>query len=638
MCGIAGILSYQKNFNILRWLHNASQLLQHRGNDDDGITLFSHHQTYCTKINHPLSHHPALPYLQHIQYPDIPTTDFHLGLLHRRLSILDLSEYGHQPMCNEDASVWITYNGEIYNYKHLRGTLEQQGFRFFSNTDTEVVLKAYLHYGKSFVRYLNGMWAFCIYDIRKKELFLSRDRIGVKPLYYVHSKELFAFASEQKVFLKTHLIPFEINQKALSKYLLGNLLEYEEEGIFRHIKELQPGETIIVNTNDLQIKKERYFLLEDLLSNNEIQDEQNIISNTKNLVSTSIREHLQSDVPVAVALSGGIDSSVIASITAQHTQQLHTFSIVYPQNASINESPFVTTLNKKLGSIPHLITPTPESFFQDIDELLYSQDIPIWSTSTYNQFVLMREVKNQYIKVILSGQGSDELFAGYQHHYVAYWLSLLKNFQLKSLFLHLSKSTTFLSNPYSLLIKSVIKNFYPHQHILASKFISKDIIQQYSNNKDHFIHSNLNTELIRDLSYRRLKAFLKCEDRCSMWHSVESRLPFSDDITLLNYAFQIPAHLKLKNGISKYILREAFKNELPESIYERKDKKGFDAPLKEWLLLKEKDVLHEIKNNIPDIINIQATNKINTFKELSDNEVQILFKLFLIARWKDLWK
>ncbi|GIV29514.1 MAG: asparagine synthetase B [Bacteroidia bacterium] len=638
MCGIAGILSYQKNFNIPRWLHSASQLLQHRGNDDDGITLFSNNTSYCSKISHPLSHHPTLPYLQHTPYPDIPTTDFHLGLLHRRLSILDLSEYGHQPMCNEDASVWITYNGEIYNYKRLRNTLEQTGFHFFSNTDTEVVLKAYLHYGKNFVRYLNGMWAFCIYDTQTKELFLSRDRIGVKPLYYVYSQDLFAFASEQKVFLKTGLIPFEINQKALSKYLLDNVLEYEEEGIFRHIKELQPGENLIVNINNLQIKKEKYFLLENLLSTTEAQDEQSIIYNTKNVVSTSICEHLQSDVPVAVALSGGIDSSVIASIAAQYTGQLHTFSIVYPQNTSIDESPFITELNKKPGSIPHLITPTPENFFQDIDELLYSQDIPIWSTSTYNQFLLMKEVKKNNIKVILSGQGSDELFAGYQHHYVAYWFSLLKKFQLKNLLLHLSKSNSFLSNSYSLFVKSIIKNFYPHQRILSSKFISRDILRQYPDDKDHWIHSDLNTELIRDLSYRRLKAFLKCEDRCSMWHSVESRLPFSDDITLLKYAFQIPAHLKLKNGTSKYVLREAFKNELPKSIYERKDKKGFDAPLKEWLLLKEKDILHEIKTNALDIINIRTLNKINTFKELSDHETKILFKLFLMSRWKKIWK
>ncbi|RME18789.1 MAG: asparagine synthase (glutamine-hydrolyzing), partial [Bacteroidetes bacterium] len=578
MCGIAGILSYQKSINIPRWLHNASQLLQHRGNDDDGITLFSNNNTYCSKISHPLSHHPMLPYLQHIPYSDIPTIDVYLGLLHQRLSILDLSEYGHQPMCNEDGTVWITYNGEIYNYKQLRRMLEQQGFHFFSNTDTEVVLKAYLYYGKNFVRYLNGMWAFCIYDTKTKEIFLSRDRIGVKPLYYIYSSNLFAFASEQKVFLKTRLIPFEINQKALSKYLLDNVLEYEEEGIFKYIYELQPGENIIVNTNNLQIKKEKYFLLEELLSNNEIQDEQDIIRNTKNLVSTSIFEHLQSDVPVAVALSGGIDSSVIASIAAQHIGQLHAFSIVYPQNPSIDESPFIPEVNKKLGSIPHLITPTPEEFFQDIDELLYSQDIPIWSTSTYNQFVLMREVKNNHIKVILSGQGSDELFAGYQHHYVAYWLSLLKKFQLKNLLLHLSKSTTFLSDPYSLLIKSVIKNFYSYHRLLASKFISKDILRQYSNTKEHFIHADLNKELVKDLSYRRLKAFLKCEDRCSMWHGVESRLPFSDDITLLKYAFQIPEYLKLKNGISKYILREAFKNELPKSIYERKDKKGFVTP------------------------------------------------------------
>lgn len=637
MCGIAGIINYSSDINTLHWLSKVSEILSHRGNDDDGIAVFDESNFYASKIQHSFNTCASLQYLQYTPLSNIPAKNFPIGLLHRRLSIIDLSEYGHQPMCDESGDVWITYNGEVYNYLELRKNLEVKGIRFFSNTDTEVLLKAYIHYGKDFVSMLNGMWAFCIYDRRINEIFLSRDRIGVKPLYYYHNRNLFAFASEQKAFLKSQLTPFEINYAALSEYLTQNILESNEEGLFKNILELQPGEIIAVSVQNLAIKKEKYFQLNQLLHQVTEHEEENVIKQTRYYVNHSIQSHLRSDVEVAVSLSGGIDSSVIAVGASHHIRQLHTFSIVFPNKKEIDESDFIDAVNKNIQTHAHLITPTAEMFFNDIDELLYSQDIPIWSTSTYNQFLLMKEVKKQNIKVILSGQGSDELFAGYLHHYLAYWNSLISRAQFLRLLEHLQQSQKIIPHPLSLLIKSWIKRWYLPQKNIFSKYLSSDIFNKHSY-QNTIIEKSLNTELIKDLSYRRLKAFLKCEDRCSMWHSVESRLPFSDDIELLQWAFRIPENVKLKNGISKYVLREAFKNQLPQKIYQRRDKKAFDAPLKEWMLLKEQDILNEIKNGWREIINVHNINTINSFSHISKLEAELLFKLFILNRWKKIWK
>lgn len=639
MCGIAGIVTINNNINIRLWLANVSLILQHRGPDDDGIVLFNNHQNFCSKIQHPVTTHSFLPHLQQIPFQQIPEQFYNTGLLHRRLSIIDLSKLAHQPMCDEEKKVWITYNGEVYNYLEIKKELQQKGFSFFSNSDTEVVLKAYLYWGKNFVHHLDGMWALSIYDTRSNEIILSRDRIGVKPLYYYHSKDIFAFASEQKAFVKSKLIPFNINIKALSRYFVDNTLEDEEEGLFKEIKELFPAENIVVNTKNLSVQKQKYFSLSDLLQQPAAQDENKIIKTTAELITNSVHQHLRSDVEIAVSLSGGIDSSIIAVLSAKHTDYpLHTFSIVYPQHPSINEGSYIYSVNQKINSIPHLITPSPDNFFQDLDELIYSQDIPIWSTSTYNQFLLMKQAKQQNIKVILSGQGSDELFAGYQHHYIALWLSFFKNFQLLKLFHHLKKSKKYISHPYQTLFKAWVKNHYNYRKHIISKFLSEDIIENYEDKKIHRISSSLNTELINDLSFRRLKAFLKCEDRCSMWHSIESRLPFVDNLRLTQFAFQMPEHLKLKNGISKYVLREAFKNNLPKEIFHRTDKKAFDAPLQEWMYPHSKQIKDEILNGYKEILNIQKISKIKSFDQLTNQEMKLIFKLFIINRWKKAWK
>ncbi|GIV26696.1 MAG: hypothetical protein KatS3mg027_0510 [Bacteroidia bacterium] len=368
MCGIAGIISLQNDFNVLKWLKDVSLILKHRGNDDDGITLFGSQNTHCSSIEHfQLLDTIKFP-LQYLNLTPLSllyNKNYYAGFIHRRLSILDLSELGHQPMCDITGNVWLTYNGEIYNYLELKKTLQTKGYQFFSNTDTEVLLNCYLHYGKNFIQHLNGMWAFCIYDKRTNEWILSRDRLGVKPLYYYHSKNIFAFASEQKAFIKSQLIPFNINHQALSKYLIDNVLEDREDGLFQNIKELQPGKNLFLNTQSLTIHKEKYFHLKNFITKTSIsQTEEQIIQQTKNTVEKSIQQHLRSDVDVALSLSGGIDSSVIAVTSNKYSSHpLHTFSIVYPSHPSLDEKQFIDVINNTIHSIPHFITPIANDFF-----------------------------------------------------------------------------------------------------------------------------------------------------------------------------------------------------------------------------------------------------------------------------------
>lgn len=640
MCGIAGIIAWNKSVNIRQWLESTSHILQHRGPDDDGLVLLKGNQYFCSKIHHPIFTHSSLPYLRHITFEQIPQQSYNIGLLHRRLSIIDLSELAHQPMCEEKSRVWITYNGEVYNYPELREYLKTKGYSFVSNSDTEVVLKSYLYWGRNFFNHLDGMWALAIYDTRNQQLILSRDRIGVKPLYYYHHADIFAFSSEQKVFIKSKLVPFTVNQKALAKYLIDNVLEDEEEGLFKEIKEVCPGEIVIINSKDVSIQKHKYFHVAELSSLPILEEEEDkIVQTTREHVNTSIHQHLRSDVKIATSLSGGIDSSIITVSSANQLQYpIHTFSIVFPENKNIDESAYSRKVASSINSIAHFITPFADDFFKDLDELLYSQDIPIWSTSTYNQFLLMKNVKQQNIKVILSGQGSDELFAGYQHHYIAAWFSFLRKLQIFKFFQHAQKSKIFIPHPYTTLFKAWIKNHYQYRKKIISRFLSKDIVENHLNGSVHYISSSLNNELINDLSFRRLKAFLKCEDRCSMWHSVESRLPFVDNLSLTRWAFQIPEQLKLKNGISKYVLRQAFREYLPKEIYNRTDKKAFDAPLKEWLYPKFEEIKDEILHEYKELVNIKQIAKIYSIDHVTNVEVELIFKLFILSRWKKLWK
>jgi asparagine synthase (glutamine-hydrolysing) len=559
----------------------------------------------------------------------------YLAFGHRRLSIIDLSDAGHQPMCDTTGEFWITFNGEIYNYIEVRDELKLLGHSFVSQCDTEVVLMAYKAWGFKCVEKFNGMWSFCIYDTTRKLCFASRDRLGVKPFYYVNNAKLFSFASEQKAFTRSGLVAPAINQRALTDYLVSNLPENKQENFFEGISELLPGDNLVYELEKQELKIPRYYDLRELVNDrNDGLAEHELVERISATFKNAVRLRLRSDVEVGTCLSGGIDSSALAvTISEINPMPLHCFTSVF-RNLSINEDHYATLIAEKIGARHSRVEPSLEGFLKEADTLIYSQDTPIWDTSTYAQYKVMELAKEAGIKVVLDGQGADELFAGYHHHFIAKWNNLIKQGKNRTAIKEIMASRKTIPSPLIIFVKERLKEAYHLNYKSFNRFFSPDFIAP-SLTLDPLYCDDVNSQLLDDIYRTRLKSFLKCEDRCGMWHSVESRTPFSDDVNLINLMFSFDGNKKIRNGVSKYLLREAVKDKLPAEIYNRYDKKGFETPMQQWvrqmrpLLL---EVIGAEKFDFLGPLSLQRSSPSNVF----DNKM--LFKLFIIARWKKVFR
>ncbi len=406
MCGIAGIISENINKNTIREINN---LLSHRGPDDNGfLFLLQNNQTIKTK--------------------NIGNFDnSKVALIHRRLSIIDLTENGWQPMSDETNSFFIVFNGEIYNYLELKKELETKKYNFFSKSDTEVLLKCYIEYKESCLNKLIGMFAFSILDTKNNELFLARDFFGIKPLYYIYTPNLFAFSSEIRPLL-TLLTTKKINKQQLYEYLVNNLTDYHSNTLIKGINQLESGSFLKVNFTDLKnikIIKQKYY-------NPKIQELKDITfqeakNKIRELFFKNIELHLRSDVPIGTCLSGGIDSSSIVS-TIKYLYpniELHTFSFVV-DNFELSEEKYIDIVVKEKNLIGHKVRVKDDDLINDIDDLIISQEIPFGSTSIYAQYRVFKLIKENNIKVVLDGQGADEILAGYDGYSYLYILELIK--------------------------------------------------------------------------------------------------------------------------------------------------------------------------------------------------------------------
>lgn len=632
MCGIAGLVLKNKNsFNLKETIFSASRAIRHRGPDGEGFLLVGDHAVPCSSEDTP-SLKQGLNYIPQKNISDI-NGDFFLALAHRRLSILDLSETGHQPMALQDGKLWITYNGEIYNYLELKKELETEGARFVSASDTEVILNAYKYWGIDCLDKFNGMWSFCIYDEEKQELFCSRDRFGVKPFYYLDNANSFAFASEQKALVKSGLIKAEISEKALHDYLVNGRMEQEESNFFEGIKELWPGHYLKYNLKTHSSDTVCYFKLEpDYDYSTDLQSNEELIKEVREKLINAVRLRLRSDVPVGSCLSGGIDSSVLAVLMEQKAP-VYLFTSVF-RNESMDESRYAELVAKKVNSIHKTIEPTSEGLFRELETLVYSQDVPIWDTSTYAQYKVMELAKQNNIKVVLDGQGADELFAGYHHHFVAKWNYLLSYGNIFGFIRELNQSKKTIEAPFSLFVKEKIKSHYnSHLKGIQNYFESSYINSHPVHNPTKYL-DKVNKQLAYDITNARLKAFLKCEDRCGMWHSVESRTPFSDDIELINLMFSINGTRKIQNGTSKYFLREAVKDKLPQEIYSRYDKKGFETPMNKWIGGNYKKIFEVLEPNDFKFMKFDTLKQSFDSQKAGTKEIKLLYKLYVLALWR----
>jgi asparagine synthase (glutamine-hydrolysing) len=544
MCGISGIVQFNGQPVQKNQIQVLMDQMRHRGPDDEG--LFLHGVT---------------------------------GLGHVRLSILDLSDAGHQPMLSNDSRYVLVFNGEIYNYRELKKEL-QGSYEFRSRTDTEVLLAAWQRWGRGCLNKLNGDFAFAIYDTLKQTLFGARDRFGVKPFYYVYEKDRFIFASEIKSMLPL-LGQRSVNPKMVFEYLAYNRTDQSEETFFKSILKLKHGHCFTLHKGELLIK--RWYNLEEQLEG------PNPISPLayREELRSAIGLRLRSDVPVGVCLSGGIDSSTITSVVYQDhgVKDLHTFSAVFGQGEKMDESRFIRAYAPLLRNM-HYAYPTAETFFRDYTQYIETQSEPSPGISPYAQFKVMQAAQH-HVSVTLDGQGADEMLGGYTYFYGSYLKELLTwgkglSFIREALaYYQQHNSLRALKYTGYYLLPSFLKLFLRSRNTAMTESFFHTYQQESDLEMHLFSPRSLHSFFLQHFEYK-LEHLLKYDDLNSMHFSIESRVPFLDH-HLVEKTLSLPSNQVMKSGVSKHILRESVKDILPPEIYQRRDKIGFDTPADQWL-------------------------------------------------------
>jgi asparagine synthase (glutamine-hydrolysing) len=599
MCGILGLWHKDAKPIPLETFQKATTALRHRGPDDEGYLLVNQ------------SRNKIIPCLgtdsdKRLNLPRIEkhfdqSFDFIFGF--RRLSILDLSPSGHQPMSSMDGSCWIIFNGEIYNYLELREELKKLGHTFTSTSDTEVLLAGYLQWGSDLLPRLVGMFAFAIFDMRKRTLFLARDFFGIKPLYYTTTNNVFAFASEAKALLELDNTKRQINPDSLYMYLRYGLTDHGDNTFWNEIQHLPPAHYMEISLeaqSPPQIK--RYWQI-DMNTRLDISLS-DATEQLRNLFLENIRIHLRSDVPVGAALSGGIDSSAIVG-AMRHVQgqnlDLHSFSYI-ANDLNLSEEKWVDLAGEKSEAIVHKTRPQPTDLIEDLDHLIYTLDEPFGSTSIYAQYRVFRLAQENKIKVMLDGQGADEFLGGYNYFLSGYLVSLLRQYRLGASFQFLKNNWR---RPYfggsQLLLRAGAWVLPRRLHGLAQQISGNSLMPDWLNPhwfKEHNVKAyslyagdqrTKSKEVYRDLLYQSvvetsLPMLLRYEDRNSMAHSVESRVPFLTP-SLVNFIFSLPEEYLINlEGTTKAIFRQSMRDIVPRPILDRKDKIGFSTPEHEWLV------------------------------------------------------
>ena len=600
MCGISGIINKSGDKVCDNRLKTMNDKIIHRGPDSEGFYY-----------------------------------DKNVAFGHRRLSILDLSSLGHQPMNYLDRYV-ITYNGEIYNYIEIKNELISLGYNFVSGTDTEVILASYDCWKEKSLQKFNGMWAFAIHDKLEQNIFLARDRFGVKPLYYKDNNDEFLFSSEIKQLLSDK--DNEVNIDILVESMLTHIDNHTEETYFKGIKNFPSSHYMYYCLKNNTTTKERYYQLEinDTYKNKSMLD---LINEFRIIFKDAINIRLRSDVKVGSCLSGGLDSSSITYFASKEYDKSSTRQFTSINAKSIDNSNDESSFAKIVADISnvdlHFVSPDYQNFLSTIDEVVYTQEEPFGSPSMFMGWHVFQKAKELKCTVMLNGQGGDEILLGYERYFsstmsvkkpfllIKQAISQFKNsrISLKDSFLYFLYFTNKNFRIFLLRNKSFLKtNFKKDKYF---KFIEKSI--RSFNNPDKL--------QIFEISVLQLPHLLRYEDRNSMRHSIETRLPFLD-YRLVEFAISLPTYLKIKDGWTKFILRKAIEDILPKSIVWRKNKFGFEAPDKIWLNKYALEMYNEVKSS--KILNYLCDMKSleKSYNKLSLKERWMYFN---IARWEKVY-
>lgn len=523
--------------------------------------------------------------------------DSNVGLGFVRLSIIDLSPGGHQPMFDVTGRFVVVFNGEIYNYLELREDLGKKGYKFRSSTDTEVLLYSYIAWGEDCLDRLNGMWAFAIYDREQKKLFAARDRFGVKPFYYYLDERQFIFASDIPPLFSIvkNILP---DNRAICDYLLYNRTDQDENTFYSGIKKLQHSHKLVIEKNKVLIS--RWYDLKEHLDRPFVSS-----GEYREFFSDAVRLRLRSDVPVGVCLSGGLDSSAIVSVLLKDYSKhdIATFSAVYDENFAKDETEYINEFRGTLHNM-YFTSPSADSFFNDLPVFISSHSEPLPTTSPYAQYKVMEKAKD-HVTVLLDGQGADEQLAGYHYFFGFYYKELLRKLKLKLL---VGEIINYQKNHYSnyalkslgfFLLSGSTKVFFSER---KRKYLRNEFLHEYSGNsiivENLYESKDLRSSLLNHFEYK-LEHLLKWEDRNSMWFSLEARVPFLD-YRLVERTLALPSESIIRSGTTKFILREAMKGYLPEKIRTRQSKVGFVTPDNEWFRDNKFKVLIEDLLNSPE--------------------------------------
>jgi asparagine synthase (glutamine-hydrolysing) len=574
MCGIAGYVTGTDPRPTAAFQASVLRTLAHRGPDDAG---------WLTD--------------QAAGTGDRPGDPGRWGLLHRRLAILDLSALGHQPMLSADGRYAITFNGEIYNYVELRQDLEKEGARFRSQSDTEVLLQAFAHWGSACLPRLVGMFAFAIADRDRHRMFLARDPFGIKPLYYAWVGGGFAFASEIKALRP--IVSGRVRPNRLLDYLRDGVTDHGGETLLEEVHQLQAAHCIDVDLDTgTPTGPKRYWDI-DRSRRTDVSFEEAVVR-VRNLFLDSVRLHLRSDVPVGAALSGGIDSSAIVAAvrTVEPRADLHTFSYVAGDPA-IGEEQYADLAAKTAGATARKVKIEPGELAADLDRLIATQDEPFGSTSIYAQYRVFRLAAEHGIKVMLDGQGADELLAGYHGYFPERLGSLIGRGSLLEAYAFARRASR---RPgvggQTMLLARGLRRLLPgrmraHGRALLGRpampgwlnagWFCRKGIEEPVEDRSGRRADRLRERLYRTLTATSLPMLLRFEDRNSMAWSIESRVPFLTP-TLAEYILSLPeAYLISADGVTKHVFREAMRGIVPDAILDRRDKIGFATPEKKWL-------------------------------------------------------
>ena len=624
MCGITGFYSYENKIDTGKY-YKAHKRIAHRGPDDEGFI----YKNNDNKLEY-LIGDDTIDELRNREFIyNRESSSLVLG--HRRLSIIDLSAAGHQPYIYKHLS--LVYNGEIYNYIELRDELKELGYVFETDSDTEVFLKAYHCWDVDAFNKFNGMWASAIYDETKDTILLTRDRFGIKPLYYSFIDDNFIFGSEIK-FVSSFMDKLYPNEQMVYEYVRFNYIDHTDQTLFRNILQLEPNSYMIFSREGFEVSN--YW---------ELKEEKNISKETiEKKLNDAIRLRMRSDVEVGSLLSGGIDSSTILGIINQkkYINEFQTFSAVFKEE-KFSEKKYIDKFETdNIQLTKHFIYPEAEKLSTLIEELIYTQEEPFRSLAVFSQYEIYKYIKNNTdTTVLLNGQGADEIFTGYTEYYYIYLLELLRTlkFQLfKKEFNHfvnhrqIGKLT---------LVKQLLIHFLSKYIRVPDKY---GIFNKTFNikKKDSKFKNLLKNSLWNSLTFSALREYLRYEDRNSMRFSLESRLPFLD-FELVQNAFSLQDKDKINNGLSKIVLRDIARDKIPHETLNRKDKMGFVSPQEIWqrsVLKNEFDeVFREIKTNgIFDFINNEKVYLLyQDYKSNKLNDWSLIWRIYSIYKWKKVW-